>query len=515
MKKLSRAKNTMRNTLWGAIYRVATLIGPFAIKTIIIKELGQEYNGLSTLFTSVLTVLNLANLGFNSSLVFTMYKAIAEDDKPALCAMLKFYRKVYRIVGLVILGMGLAVMPFLPWLVKNDCPPDVNLYVLFAIYLSESVLDYLMFAYNNATFTAFQRNDVTLKISTVRYVVQYTLQAAVLLIFSNYYAYIILLPLMVIPNNVAVYLAARKHYPDIVCQGELDPVTKKDIYKRVGTLFGHKLGNTFLVSIDSIIISSFLGLTALSLYSNYYYILTAVNGLVEIVTNGSLSGIGNKLLTDSREDNYRFFKTMTYGWVALVGGAAACMLCFYQPFIAAVWLGPEYLLDERLMMLIVLYFFSWMFRIMQLTYRDAAGLWTEDWLKPYVGMAVNLVGSIWMVKATGSIAGVLVPTILVFFFIYTPWEAWVVVKYQFYRSWNEYMGKLLGYVLLAFAACAACYGACRWLSPDNTILSLLLRCVIVGVIYPGIWLGVTGRTAEWKHLWGILLRFLPKGKKAA
>lgn len=113
------------------------------------------------------------------------------------------------------------------------------------------------------------------------------------------------------------------------------------------------------------------------------------------------------------------------------------------------------------MMLIVLYFFSWMFRIMQLTYRDAAGLWTEDWLKPYVGMAVNLVGSIWMVKATGSIAGVLVPTILVFFFIYTPWEAWVVVKYQFYRSWNEYMGKLLGYVLLAFAACAACYGACR------------------------------------------------------
>ena len=457
MKKLSRAKNTMRNTLWGAIYRVATLIGPFAIKTIIIKELGQEYNGLSTLFTSVLTVLNLANLGFNSSLVFTMYKAIAEDDKPALCAMLKFYRKVYRIVGLVILGMGLAVMPFLSWLVKNDCPPDMNLYVLFAIYLSESVLDYLMFAYNNATFTAFQRNDVTLKISTVRYVVQYTLQAAVLLIFSNYYAYIILLPLMVIPNNVAVYLAARKHYPDIVCQGELDPVTKKDIYKRVGTLFGHKLGNTFLVSIDSIIISSFLGLTALSLYSNYYYILTAVNGLVEIVTNGSLSGIGNKLLTDSREDNYRFFKTMTYGWVALVGGAAACMLCFYQPFIAAVWLGPEYLLDERLMMLIVLYFFSWMFRIMQLTYRDAAGLWTEDWLKPYVGMAVNLVGSIWMVKATGSIAGVLVPTILVFFFIYTPWEAWVVVKYQFYRSWNEYMGKLLGYVLLAFAACAACY----------------------------------------------------------
>lgn len=140
MKKLSRAKNTMRNTLWGAIYRVATLIGPFAIKTIIIKELGQEYNGLSTLFTSVLTVLNLANLGFNSSLVFTMYKAIAEDDKPGPVRHAEILPEGLPHRGFVILGMGLAVMPFLPWLVKNECPPDVNLYVLFAIYLSESVL---------------------------------------------------------------------------------------------------------------------------------------------------------------------------------------------------------------------------------------------------------------------------------------------------------------------------------------------------------------------------------------
>ncbi len=203
---------------------------------------------------------------------------------------------------------------------------------------------------------------------------------------------------------------------------------------------------------------------------------------------------------------------MTYGWVAALVGGAACMLCFYQPFIAAVWLGPEYLLDERLMMLIVLYFFSWMFRIMQLTYRDAAGLWTEDWLKPYVGMAVNLVGSIWMVKATGSIAGVLVP-ILVFFFIYTPWEAWVVVKYQFYRSWNEYMGKLLGYVLLAFAACAACYGACRWLSPDNTIPVTAAEVRHRGRYLPRHLAGRHRTHGGVEAAVGILLRFLPKGKR--
>ena len=508
--KLARTKNTMRNTVWGAVYRVVTLLGPFAIKTIIIKKLGLEYSGLNSLFTSILTVLNLANLGFSSSLVYTMYKAIVEDDQDALCAMMNFYRRVYRIVGLAILGLGICLMPFLSHLVNGECPSDVNLHILFAIYLLETSLDYLMFGYNTAIFTAYQRTDVTLKISTVRYIVQFILQAAALLIFANYYAYIIILPLVVIPNNIANLIAARKMYPNIKCRGRLDNGTRSDIYKRVWTLFGHKVGSTVLVSLDSIIISSFLGLTTMSLYSNYYYILTAVNGVVEIITNGSLSGIGNKLITDTREENYRLFKIMTFGWVALIGGAAACMLCFYQPFIAAIWLGEEYLLDIRLVMLIVVYFFSWMFRIMQLTYRDAAGLWTKDWLKPYVGMTLNLVGSIVMVKYTGSIAGVLVPTIFVMFFVYFPWEAWVLFKYQFQRSWGEYLGKVGLYILLAAVGCALCYGVSRVLAPNNSIASLVVRCCIVAVIYPAIWLLCTHKTEEFRGILKLLHRTLRK-----
>ena len=125
--RLARTKNAFRNTLWGAIYRLVALIGPFAIKTIIIKRLGMEYSGLNTIFNSILTVLNLANLGFSGSLVYTMYEAVANEDNEAICAMLNFFRKVYRIIGLVILGMGVAVMPFLPQLVGEGVPADANL----------------------------------------------------------------------------------------------------------------------------------------------------------------------------------------------------------------------------------------------------------------------------------------------------------------------------------------------------------------------------------------------------
>nr|WP_314931234.1 oligosaccharide flippase family protein [Shuttleworthia satelles] len=506
--KLARTKNTLRNTLWGTIYRVVTLIGPFAVKTLIVRRLGIEYSGLSSLFTSILTVLNLTNLGFSSSIVFTMYRAIVDDDIDAQCAMLRFYRHVYRIVGFVILGLGLVIMPFLPHLVNGECPADINLYTLFAIYLAETSLDYLMFAYVTAIFTAYQRNDITLKISTVRYIVQYAVQAAVLILFPNYYAYIIVLPLMVIPNNIANYLAARKEYPKLTCRGSLDAGTKKDIYKRVGTLFGHKLGSTVLVSTDSIIISAFLGLTTMGIYGNYYYVLTAVNALVEIVTNGALSGIGNKLVTDSKDENYALFRTLSYGWMLLIGIAAACMLCLYQPFIAGIWYDENYLLDIRLVVLIVIYFYSWMFRIMQLTYRDAAGLWTRDWLKPYIAMAVNIVGSIWMVKATGSIAGVLLPTIFCFLAIYYPWEAWVIFKCLFNGGLKNYFVTTVFYTLISLLACAASYAVCVFLAPSGTAASFLIRLPVTLVICCAVWWCFTHRSKEYERLKGMLRRII-------
>ena len=505
--KLARTKNTYRNTAWGLIYRITTLLGPFAIKTIIIRRLGIEYNGLSSLFTSILTVLNLANLGFSSSLVFMMYKAVVEDDMDSFCALLYYFRKVYKYVGIVILGLGLALMPFLPHLVRGSYPADINLYLLFIIYLAETVLGYLMFAYNEAVFSAYQRNDIILKISTVRFIIQYLLQCAVLLIFANYYLYAILLPVMVIPNNIALYKVARREFPEITCRGTLDARVKKDVYHRVLTLFGHKVGSAVLVSIDSILISAFLNLVTLSIYSNYYYIITAVNAIIEIVTNGSIAGIGNKLLTDSKEDNYRTFMMMNYGWVTLVGGSASCMVGMYQPFIK-IWAGPEYILSNPLMILIVFYFYSWMFRIMLLTYRDAAGLWTKDWLKPYVGMVVNLVGSIVMVISTKSIIGVLIPTIFVFFFIYFPWETWALFRFQFFLSAKEYVFRITSLTILAVLACGINYMLCNAISPRYTFGSLFVRFALSVLTFGIIWLLCTWKLRERHDLFLVLKRVL-------
>ena len=498
--KLNRTKNTIRNTFWGMIYRIVTLIGPFVVKTILVKEMGLEYSGLSSLFTSILTVLNLTNLGFNSSIVFTMYKAIVDDNIEEQCAMLNFYRKAYRVVGTVILGLGFLVMPFLPYLVKGNYPKGINIYILFGIYLAETVIDYFVYAYNIAVFTAYQRNDITLRISTVRYSVQYVIQATVLILFKSYYLYILTSAIMIIPNNIANHIICKKIYPEITCRGTIGEEIKSDIFKRVITLFGHKLGNTMLVSVDSIIISAFLGLEVMGLYGNYYYILTEVNALVEIVTNGAISGIGNKLFTDTKTENYKLFKQMTYGWLFLIGLSSSCMMNLYQPFIGGIWYDEGYLLNTHLVFLIVLYFYAWMFRIMQLTYRDAAGLWTKDWLKPYVAMVLNLTGSIYLVKTTGSIAGVLVPTIAIFFFVYYPWEGRILFKYLFARNMRGYVLETVGYMGITFLGCGVTYILSACIMPNNSVKSFVIRFLITITIFPALWILLTHKKEEYKIL---------------
>ncbi|WP_018659153.1 lipopolysaccharide biosynthesis protein [Allofustis seminis] len=494
---MNRTKNTIRNSLWGIIYRIVTLIGPFVIKTIIIRELGIQYNGLNGLFTSILTVLNLTNLGFSSSLVYMMYQAVADNDSQALSAMLNYFKKVHRTVGFIILTMGVALIPFLNVLVKGDVPSDLNLQLLFFIFLMEVVFDYILFSYNTALFTAHQRDDVILKIQTVRYIIQYTLQAAVLAIFKDYYIYAILLPIMVAVNSVGYLIESKKMYPHITCEGDLTAEQKETVYQKVATLFGHNVGNTFLVSVDSIIISSYLGLITVSIYSNYNYILVAVNGLIQVFTGGSLSAIGNKLITDSKEDNYHFFLLMNYVWMGLVGVSAAFMLSLYQPFIYA-WAGPEYILNDFIVYFVVLYFYSWMFRIMMMTYRNAGGLWNIDWLKPYVGMIINLVGSIWMVKTTQSIIGVLVPTIFVFFFVYFPWEAAVVIKNEFDESLRHFFAKVVYLFGVTFLGVVTSYWVSCTISPAYGLASFALRFLVVLVIFPLIWIAGTYRSQEFK-----------------
>ena len=167
-------------------------------------------------------------------------------------------------------------------------------------------------------------------------------------------------------------------------------------------------------------------------------------------------------------------------------------------------------MDNRFMVVMSLMFYTWMFRVMQLTYRDAAGLWTKDWAKPMVSMAAKLVFSVVMVRLIGDVIGVIIPTILILTFIYFPWEAQVLYKHLFHRKWTVYLKKTAKYTLLNLLAAVLCYFICAYIAPASTAKSFFVRIPVIGLIFPSVWLLSTCKSAEFRHMCGILKRFLKK-----
>ena len=461
---LNIRKNATKGFLWGSLYKILALVFPFVIRTIIIRTIGSEYSGLNSLFTSILQVLSLAELGFGTALVYSMYEPIAHDDTQRICAILKFYRDVYLRIGAVIFLLGLSVMPLLRFLVSGDVPSDVNLYVLFAIYLFNTVLSYFFFGYKSSLFAAYQRQDIISIIAIACQLTGYVLQILILLLFKNYYAYIIIIPVVTVLINSLTAIVSNRKFSQIVPNGNLSREEKQEIKKNIKALFFHKVGAVVVHSADNIVISSFLGLVILSNYNNYYYLLNAVSGFIMIFFTSLTAGIGNSLVIN-RDDKRDRFYDLFYLNGLVVSLCTVCFFSLYQDFIE-VWVGKENQFSFSIMVLFCLYFFIHMIRRTVIMYRDASGMWTDNKFQPIVSAAINLTLNLVLVNYIG-VYGIIISTIVSMVFVDIPWESGKVTKKLFNEAPLKYYLKMVLFLAISAVSCGCIY--------------LLNRTLIVGI----------------------------------
>lgn len=473
--KIERTKNAKAGILSGFLKQIVNLGLPFISRTVILYVLGTEYLGLSGLFSSLLSFLSLAELGVSNALIYSMYRPIAENDKATVRALLSLYRKLYRIIGAFILIAGLLCVPFLRFFIKGDVPDDVNLYVLYGLYLLNTVCSYFLFAYRGSLLTAHQRVDVDNMVNTIIPLVSWFIQTVMLLISRSYYAYVIFLPISTIVTNFVRLFYVKKLYPDLYAEGRVAPELEKSIYQKMKALVGAKISTVVLHSADNIVISAFIGLTMVTIYGNYFYIMNAVGGFLGIVYASILPGIGNSLVTESKEKNYRDFQNITFINLWMVGWCAVCLLCLYQPFIK-LWAGEKLMLPFSVVVLIVIYFIGYQGRKVVITYKDAAGLWWEDRFRPFVMAGTNLVSNLILVQFIG-IWGIVLSTILSLC-ISIPWETYTVFKYVFKRSSKEYYSFLLRFILVLLTACVVTLGICQ-IASDGVIALLVRGCICI------------------------------------
>ena len=435
--------------------------------------------GLNSLFASILSVLSLAELGVGSAMVYSMYKPLSEDDVDTVCALMALYKKYYRIIGLVILVLGVAVSPFLPYIVKDELPADINLYVLYFLNLASTVVTYWLFAYKNCIISANQRSDVNSKISLAVTSVTYLLQIVVLLAFHNYYLYIIVSIITGIASNIVTAIVADKMFPQFKAKGNLPKEKIRDINKRVRDLFTAKLGTVVVHSSDTIVISAFLGLTALTQYQNYYY-MTSVAGFMAIIYGSMTSIIGNSIVAESWQKNYRDFRILLFIIAWISGVCSSCFLCLYQPFME-LWMGEELLLDFGMVICFCIYFFASEINKVLLLYKDASGMWHTDKYRSLVISLLNLGLNLASVKYLG-LYGIILSTIIPMIFVGYPWLTHNLSNEIFEpNNKKSIYVKIFSYFAIAAISATITYGICGLIQLP-LVLTILIRAIICVIV---------------------------------
>ena len=478
--KIGRTKNAARNMVWGLVNKIAGLLLPFVCRAAIIRVFGMNYLGLNSLFTSILTVLNLAELGFGSAAVFFMYRAVAQDDVDTINALMHFYKIVYRVVGLIVLVLGLALLPFLQYLIKKDIPADLNLHIVYLITLAGTVVTYFLYAYKNCILEAYQRKDVIFNVSTIVAIVERILQLIFIFVTRNYYLYLSVAVLTNVTNNIIVAIIVKKKYPQFTAKGNLKADKKKNIAQKIKGLFLYSIGHVIIGPADNIVISAFLGLTIAGMYGNYYFVVTMVCAFIDIYYNAIRAGIGNSIAVETVDKNYEDFKLLQFLQNWAIGWCSVCMLCLFQDFIY-IYAGKDAIFSFGVVTCFVGYFFAMKSQDVVYLYKDAGGMWEHDKWRPLTGGLVNLCLNIVLTPFIG-VYGVLVASIFVLTVVYLPWSPKALFKEYFKRSLKEYYIMLLKGLATTLLMVLPTLLACHYFSFENVFVSLIVKATLCVVL---------------------------------
>lgn len=450
-------KKGFLNVIVSIFFQIVLLVASLFTKRFLIQYIGNEVNGLHSLYTSIIGFLAVAELGVGSAITFCMYKPIVEGENQKVSALYHLFTRLYLIIGAIILICGCILMPFLKYFAKDYAELDVNLYLTFGIMLASVVLTYT-FSAKTSLINAYKNNFVTTSISSIGMLLRYGLQIVVLIYTRSFIWYLICAVIAVLAQWIATELIARLSYGAIMRDRQrVDDELKHEIVKSVKAMFMHKIGGVLVNTADSVIISAFIGLVILGKYSNYTTIMLAMIAVINLFFTPLTSVIGHLCVEESEEavkKYYHFFHTFNFaigavfflGYYAIIDNLVT--ICFDAT-------GTGILeMEKSVSFVITLNYFIQFMRQATLLFRDATGTFYNDRWKPIVEGVLNIVLSIAFVFWFGII-GVIAATILTNIFICHVVEPHVLHKYALHERTVKYYVKNYLYIVLFAGALVA------------------------------------------------------------
>lgn len=494
---MSRTKNSLLNIMASMGGQLLTNVLRWICRMVFIYTLGKEYLGISSLYTNILTILSLSELGLGSAITYSLYKPLAEKDTETIRSLMAFFKKAYRWIGIAVLILGLCLMPFLPYLMTGSTDV-INIYLYYALYLTQTVVSYLFFAYKSILLTADQKKYISDVVMYVLQIVMNAVQIVILFVWHSFFAYTVAVIIYNIVYNMAVAFVVDRKYPYL--KGEAGKLSKdqyKDVFSRVYAMSLYRICNVVGTSTDNLIISANISVIAVGLYDNYYMIIQVIQKMLAGIFQAFTSSLGNFYVLESKERNEFLFRTLNLANSWLVAFCSVCFAVLLQPFIQLCF-GAEYLLDDMVVIIIVINFATnFMQNVVQI-YRNASGVFVRGKYRAVIAAVMNLVVSIILVKRIG-LAGVFLGSIISRIAVSWWFDAFMLYKHGFHTSpWPFFRNFLATMSLTTVSIVLIQMITVPW--QQVSWIMMMIKGILCVVIPNVIYLLVYGRSEEFRYL---------------
>lgn len=473
----SRTKRVTQNITYNVVSQILSLLLSFISRSVFIYYLGVEYLGINGLFSDVLNLLSLADLGFTTAMTFSFYKPLAEKDYKKMAGLSSFYRKIYLVIAIAVTVIGLALIPFLGYIVnvENEIP---HLTIYYLLSLAGVVVSYVC-VYKTAVITADQKGYIVTKITMITSVVKTILQIIILVLYRNYIAYLVIGVVVNLLNNLIASIVAEKHYPFIRDNYELSKEEKKSIWNNISSMFIYKASSVMLNATDNILISIIVSTAMVGYYSNYLMLQTKVTMFYSLIFTSMTASIGNLIVREKAEKKYEIFNCQQIVSFIICGIVIPCYVLLVNDFIN-IWLGEEFVLSIGLTFIIGLNMYLGCVLQPLWSYREATGLYRKTkWAMLSCGI-LNIVLSVILGLVMG-ISGILLASALSRLMTYIWYEPKLLFKEYFnLKPWGYYLDiiKNVGFIFALIFIFELLF---RNVAIDN-ILMWLIKAIIIGIV---------------------------------
>ena len=497
-----RVENSIKNIISNLCSNIVTSLLGFISRTIFIYTLGKSYLGISALLQNVFGLLAISELGISTAIGFSLYKPLAENNNKLISTLMTIYKKAYRVIAITILFLGIILYKYLDFFVSKNQQPKEIFYIYF-LYLINIVIGYFL-SYKTTLISSDQKAYKLVPIQIKLNIITILIQIVYLLVFKEYLGYLTIQILSSILINIIQnrFITKEYNYLNFSSKDKLPVEEKRIIIKNMFGLMAAKLGDFCVNSTDNLIISKFVDLASVAIYSNYIMIRNLVNGYIGILFGAITSSFGNLVAEGNDKKSLEVFNILFFLSFILYSFEAVSFLCLFNPFIGNLWIGKEYLFPMHVVLAIVINNYLTGLRMPIITMKSAAGIYAEDAWVPFGFAIINLGASIILGKYCG-VFGVIVGSIIGSICTADWFRPIVVFKKVFkVSSWN-YFKNYFKYIILGFAYMFISIEICNIISVSNIFIDFILRCFVCVFVPNIITILLFFKTPEFKYLYNV------------